>query len=81
MKSEKSQRLLRLEINLIAHSILRDTKEYSPSNPQDALALDPLNIETTFLEQFLSYKGHEVLDEVKHNFRENESIFKIISAF
>ena len=81
IKSERSQRLLRLEINLIAHFILRDTKDYDSLNPQDAVALDPLNIETAFLEQFMSYKGHEVLEDVKHQFRENESIFNIITAF
>lgn len=81
MKSERSQRLLRLEINLIAHSILRECKDYDSLNPQDAVALDPLNIEMAFLEQFMSYKGHEVLEDVKHQFRENESIFNIVTAF
>jgi hypothetical protein len=81
LKSETSPRIVRLLIELVSHSILRDSSDFNPLNPHDPKALESTNIEHSFLEQFFNYNGSDVYEELKHRMRANETIFKLISVF
>lgn len=45
------------------------------------MATNPDNIDYSFLEEFISCRGHEVFEDVKLSFKENLDIFKIITVF